>query len=153
MPRIVPAEDRILRVTPTAICGSDLHPHHGLVPDTRIGYAFGHEAVGVIEEVGPEVTAVSVGDRVAVLFDIACGRCFRCVRRNDWLREGANPYDEMGGIYGYSRAGWGWRRWPRRAPSLAASGCATANPPAPCDARGGYARSSVGRARRLDLGA
>lgn len=71
-------DDIILKVTATAICGSDLHLYRGKIPQTEHGDIFGHEFMGVVEEVGPAVTAVSVGDRVVIPFVIACGSCFFC---------------------------------------------------------------------------
>lgn len=77
-PMLVATDDIILRVTATAICGSDLHLYHGKIPETRDGDIFGHEFMGVVEEVGSSVTAVKTGDRVIVPFVIACGDCFFC---------------------------------------------------------------------------
>ncbi|MDB6047985.1 MAG: glutathione-dependent formaldehyde dehydrogenase [Pseudomonas sp.] len=77
-PVIKDADDIILRVTATAICGSDLHLYRGKIPTVEHGDIFGHEFMGVVEEVGPEVTAVSKGDRVVIPFVIACGSCFFC---------------------------------------------------------------------------
>ncbi|MDR8016106.1 zinc-dependent alcohol dehydrogenase [Ectopseudomonas guguanensis] len=77
-PVIEQPDDIILRVTATAICGSDLHLYHGKIPQVKDGDIFGHEFMGVVEEVGPQVTAVSKGDRVIVPFVIACGDCFFC---------------------------------------------------------------------------
>lgn len=71
-------DDIILRVTATAICGSDLHLYRGKIPGTHHGDIFGHEFMGEVVEVGPEVTAVSKGDRVVIPFVIACGECFFC---------------------------------------------------------------------------
>lgn len=71
-------DDIILRVTATAICGSDLHLYRGKIPSTEHGDIFGHEFMGVVEEVGAGVTAVSRGDRVVIPFVIACGSCFFC---------------------------------------------------------------------------
>lgn len=71
-------DDVILRVTATAICGSDLHLYHGKMPMVESGDILGHEFMGIVEEVGSEVTAVQPGDRVVVPFVIACGGCFFC---------------------------------------------------------------------------
>ena len=75
-PTILAADDVLLRVTATAICGSDLHLYHGKIPETKHGDIFGHEFMGVVEEAGPDVTNVAVGDRVVIPFVIACGKCF-----------------------------------------------------------------------------
>ncbi len=104
----VSPEDAIVRVTTAGICGSDLHLYHGLVPDTRVGHTFGHECVGIVEAVGPRVTAVQPGDRVVVPFNIACGRCFYCERKLWASCENSNPYNELGGIYGYSHTTGGF---------------------------------------------
>lgn len=77
-PIIQEPDDIILRVTATAICGSDLHLYRGKIPKTEHGDIFGHEFMGIVEEVGPAVTAVKKGDRVIVPFVIACGDCFFC---------------------------------------------------------------------------
>ena len=72
------ADDILLRVTATAICGSDLHLYRGKIPELHDGDILGHEFMGVVEEIGPEVTNVRVGDRVVIPFVIACGDCFHC---------------------------------------------------------------------------
>ncbi len=77
-PILQDADDIILRVTATAICGSDLHLYHGKIPQTEQGDIFGHEFMGVVEDVGRGVTNVQVGDRVVIPFVIACGSCFFC---------------------------------------------------------------------------
>jgi threonine dehydrogenase-like Zn-dependent dehydrogenase len=77
-PIIQEPDDIILRVTATAICGSDLHLYRGKIPKTEHGDIFGHEFMGIVEEIGPAVTAVKKGDRVIVPFVIACGECFFC---------------------------------------------------------------------------
>ncbi len=77
-PVIEQADDIILRVTATAICGSDLHLYRGKIPKVEHGDIFGHEFMGVVEETGSAVTAVAKGDRVVILFVIACGSCFFC---------------------------------------------------------------------------
>ena len=80
LPRIEHPNDAIVRVTTAAICGSDLHLYHGMMPDTRVGTTFGHEFVGVVHEVGSSVRNLAVGDRVMVPFNIYCGTCFFCAR-------------------------------------------------------------------------
>jgi threonine dehydrogenase-like Zn-dependent dehydrogenase len=77
-PKLEAGEDIILRVTATAICGSDLHIYGGKIPAMEDGDILGHEFMGIVEDVGPEVTNVKKGDRVVIPFVIACGRCFFC---------------------------------------------------------------------------
>lgn len=77
-PILLDADDLILRVTATAICGSDLHLYRGKIPAVELGDIFGHEFMGIVEEVGTGVTAVQPGDRVVIPFVIACGSCFFC---------------------------------------------------------------------------
>ncbi|MFH8573975.1 zinc-dependent alcohol dehydrogenase [Streptomyces sp. NPDC017993] len=77
-PKIVDPTDIIVRVTSTGICGSDLHLYEVLGPYLDPGDILGHEPMGIVEEVGPEVTAVAVGDRVVVPFNISCGTCWMC---------------------------------------------------------------------------
>lgn len=77
-PEIQASDDIILRVTATAICGSDLHLYRGKIPGTHHGDIFGHEFMGEVVEAGTAVTAVSKGDRVVIPFVIACGDCFFC---------------------------------------------------------------------------
>jgi threonine dehydrogenase-like Zn-dependent dehydrogenase len=77
-PEIQEADDIILRVTATAICGSDLHLYRGKIPTVEHGDIFGHEFMGIVEEAGSAVTAVKPGDRVVIPFVIACGSCFFC---------------------------------------------------------------------------
>lgn len=72
-PTIQHPEDAILHITSTAICGSDLHLYHGTVPGMQPGQTLGHEFMGIIEEIGPEVHEVQVGDRVVVPFNVNCG--------------------------------------------------------------------------------
>jgi threonine dehydrogenase-like Zn-dependent dehydrogenase len=78
MPEILHPEDAVVRVTRSCICGSDLHLYNGSVPDTRVGMTFGHEFTGIVEQVGPEVQKLKVGDHVLVPFNIACGKCVFC---------------------------------------------------------------------------
>src|ERR1700753_3605596 len=83
-PEIVNPHDAILRVTRTAICASDLHLYDGYIPTMEAGDILGHEFMGIVEEVGPEVKNLKRGDRVVVPFPIACGHCFFC-------QHGASP--------------------------------------------------------------
>lgn len=79
-PTLEAPDDIILRVTATAICGSDLHLYRGKIPTVEHGDIFGHEFMGIVEETGSAVTAVQRGDRVVIPFVIACGECFFCQR-------------------------------------------------------------------------
>ncbi len=84
-------DDIILRVTATAICGSDLHLYRGNFQGIHHGDIFGHEFMGVVEEAGPLVTKVAVGDRVVIPFVIACGQCFFCKLAKHSACESTNP--------------------------------------------------------------
>jgi len=77
-PRIEQPTDAIVRITSTAICGSDLHLYAKLGPFMREGDVIGHEPMGIVEEVGADVAHIAPGDRVVVPFNISCGRCFMC---------------------------------------------------------------------------
>ncbi|MET8358441.1 zinc-dependent alcohol dehydrogenase [Micromonospora sp. NPDC005171] len=80
-PRIEEPTDAIVKITSTAICGSDLHLYEVLGPYLKPGDVLGHEPMGIVEEVGSEVTGLKPGDRVVVPFNIACGRCWMCSRQ------------------------------------------------------------------------
>lgn len=109
LPRIEHPMDGIVAVRAAAICGSDLHLLHGLVPDTRVGSTMGHEFVGEVVEVGPEATGARVGDRVAVPFNIFCGACWFCQRGLTSSCESTNPATDLAcGIYGYSHSMGGY---------------------------------------------
>lgn len=96
-PRIEGPDDAIVRVSLSAICGSDLHFVHGKAP-MESGESIGHEAVGVVERIGPAVTTVRVGDRVVVSFVISCGSCWFCRNRQTQLCE---DFRNLGaGIFG-----------------------------------------------------
>ena len=90
-PTIRDAEDILLRVTATAICGSDLHLYRGKVPGMKHGDILGHEFMGIVEETGPGVTRVRKGDRVVVPFTISCGDCFFCQKALFAACENTNP--------------------------------------------------------------
>lgn len=90
-PTILTPDDIILRVTATAICGSDLHLYNGKIPELKSGDILGHEFMGVVEEAGPEVSAVRKGDRVVIPFVIACGECFFCTMELYGACETTNP--------------------------------------------------------------
>src|SRR5437868_1324551 len=108
-PIIEHPQDVILRVTRSAICGSDLHLLHGLIADTRVGCTFGHEFVGVVEDTGREVKTLRKGDRVAVPFNISCGTCFYCSRGLTALCENSNPSSDLAsGVFGYSHTTGGY---------------------------------------------
>uniref|UniRef100_A0A942Y9C9 Glutathione-dependent formaldehyde dehydrogenase n=1 Tax=Neobacillus citreus TaxID=2833578 RepID=A0A942Y9C9_9BACI len=108
-PRIEHPNDAVVRVERAAICGSDLHLYHGMMPDTRVGHTFGHEFIGVVEEVGSSVQTLSVGDRVMVPFNIFCGTCWFCARGLFSNCHNVNPNaTAVGGIYGYSHTTGGY---------------------------------------------
>jgi alcohol dehydrogenase len=109
IPAIEHPNDAIVRVTRAAICGSDLHLYHGLMPDTRVGMTFGHEFTGVVHEVGSSVEHLKVGDRVLVPFNICCGSCFFCARGLYSNCHNTNPNaSAVGAIYGYSHTCGGY---------------------------------------------
>ena len=110
-PKIQHPEDVIVRVTSTAICGSDLHIYDGFFPQLR-DQVLGHEFMGIVEETGSNVTRVKKGDRIVVPFPIACGHCFFCTHHSPVNCENSNPehYGPEGdmlkgkgaGLYGYT---------------------------------------------------
>jgi glutathione-independent formaldehyde dehydrogenase len=106
-PRIEEPSDAIVRITTANICGSDLHPYEGRA-DLDEGMVLGHENMGVVEDVGPGVGRIQVGDRVSVPFNLACGTCRNC--NAGWtsacLR--ANPSGDPGAGYGYPKMGPFW---------------------------------------------
>jgi threonine dehydrogenase-like Zn-dependent dehydrogenase len=110
-PKILNSRDAIVRITSTAICGSDLHVYNGFVPTMERGDILGHEFMGEVVETGPGVKSLKTGDRVVVPFPIACGQCGMCRRDLFSLCENSNPNAWMAeklwghspaGIFGYS---------------------------------------------------
>jgi len=110
-PKILNPRDVILKITSTAICGSDLHIYDGYIPTMQPGDIIGHEFMGEVVEVGRDVKNLTIGDRVVVPSVIGCGHCHYCSRSMWSLCDNANPNGFMqealfgyatGGIYGYS---------------------------------------------------
>lgn len=100
-PKIEKADDIIVKVTSTAICGSDLHLFHGMIPNMPHGFVLGHETMGIVEEAGKEVSKVKKGDRVIIPFPVSCGHCWYC-EHDLWSQcDNSNPNGENGGIFGY----------------------------------------------------
>jgi threonine dehydrogenase-like Zn-dependent dehydrogenase len=109
VPHIEHPNDAIVKVQLAAICGSDLHLYHGMMPDTRVGHTFGHEFIGEVVEVGSSVEHLQRGDRVMVPFNIFCGTCFFCARGLYSNCHNVNPNaTAVGGIYGYSHTCGGY---------------------------------------------
>src|SRR4028119_649142 len=109
MPKILHPQDAIVRVTRSCICGSDLHLYNGSVPDTRVGMTFGHEFTGVVEQVGPAVRKLKVGDHVLVPFNIACGKCVFCQQElYGNCHESNSQATAVGAIFGYSHTAGGY---------------------------------------------
>ncbi|HYE10224.1 MAG TPA: zinc-dependent alcohol dehydrogenase [Patescibacteria group bacterium] len=107
-PKIQKPDDIIVKVTSTAICGSDLHLIHGMVPHMPKGFILGHETMGVVVEAGPEVTKVKKGDRVIVPFPVSCGHCWFCEHDLTSQCDNSNPHGEVGAIFGYSETYGGY---------------------------------------------
>ncbi|HEU4963946.1 MAG TPA: zinc-dependent alcohol dehydrogenase [Bacilli bacterium] len=101
-PKIEKRDDVIVKITSTAICGSDLHLLHGNVPNTPEDFIIGHEPMGIVEEVGPEVAHLKKGDRVIVPFTLACGQCWYCEHHLESQCDNSNPHGDAGGYFGYS---------------------------------------------------
>ncbi|HEX4146337.1 MAG TPA: zinc-dependent alcohol dehydrogenase [Pirellulales bacterium] len=110
-PVIVDPSDAIVRITSTAICGSDLHLYDGIMPTMQAGDVVGHEPMGIVVEVGKAVKELKKGDRVVVPFTISCGECWFCQQQLYSLCDVSNPNAEMArkamghspaGLFGYS---------------------------------------------------
>jgi threonine dehydrogenase-like Zn-dependent dehydrogenase len=105
-PKILNGHDAIVRITSTAICGSDLHLYNGFIPAMERGDILGHEFMGEVVEVGPSVRNLRIGDRVVVPFPIACGECSACRRDLFASCENSNPNAWMAEkLFGHSPAG------------------------------------------------
>jgi threonine dehydrogenase-like Zn-dependent dehydrogenase len=110
-PKIINSRDAIVKISSTAICGSDLHLYNGFIPTMKKGDILGHEFMGEVTDVGSDVTNLKVGDRVVVPFPISCGNCNACVQGLFACCENSNPNANMAekffgqsccGIFGYS---------------------------------------------------
>jgi len=105
-PTITAPKDAIVHITHATICGSDLHMYNGDMNQAmRKGLIMGHEAIGIVEEVGSEVKKLKAGDRVIILPVIACGECFYCKKEEYSLCDKTNPSQEMEGLYGHRLSG------------------------------------------------
>jgi S-(hydroxymethyl)glutathione dehydrogenase/alcohol dehydrogenase len=100
--RVEKKDDILVRITSTAICGSDLHLIHGMIQNVQEDYIIGHEPMGIVEEAGPDVTKVKKGDRVVIPFTIACGQCFYCQHQLESQCDNSNDNGEAGAYFGYS---------------------------------------------------
>jgi threonine dehydrogenase-like Zn-dependent dehydrogenase len=104
-PTIQEPTDAIVRITSTAICGSDLHLYEVLGPFLDAGDVLGHEPMGIVQEVGPGVTNLSPGDRVVVPFNISCGHCFMCTRglQSQCETTQVHSYGKGASLFGYTK--------------------------------------------------
>jgi threonine dehydrogenase-like Zn-dependent dehydrogenase len=105
-PQLLNPHDAIIKITRTAICGSDLHLYDGFIPTMEAGDVLGHEFMGIVEEIGKDVTNLRRGDRVVVPFTIACGNCLFCKKKIWAACDNSNPNAHlMEAAYGYSGSG------------------------------------------------
>lgn len=104
-PRIQEPDDIVIRVTSSGLCGSDLHLYEPLAPFMEVGDVVGHEPIGVVEEVGPDVSSLRRGDRVVVPFNLSCGRCWMCARGLQSQCETTQNVEQGTGasLFGYSK--------------------------------------------------
>jgi S-(hydroxymethyl)glutathione dehydrogenase/alcohol dehydrogenase len=107
-PSIKNADDIIVKITTSAICGSDLHLIHAMIPNTPTDFVIGHEPMGIVEEIGPEVTNLKKGDRVIIPFNVSCGHCWYCTHDLTSQCDHSNPHGEMGGFFGYTETTGGY---------------------------------------------
>ncbi|KAG0274475.1 hypothetical protein BGZ95_009732 [Linnemannia exigua] len=104
-PEITDDEDVLLRVTASTVCGSDLHLFHGEIMQLKPDDILGHECAGIVEKVGSSVTAVKPGDRVVAAFNVACGRCQFCLKKQFTACDCTNNSSVMEKLYGHRTAG------------------------------------------------
>ncbi len=107
-PTIKNSDDIIVKITSSAICGSDLHLIHGMIPNTPTDFVIGHEPMGVVEEIGPDVRNLKKGDRVIIPFNVSCGTCWYCNHDLTSQCDNSNPHGDMGGFFGYSETTGGY---------------------------------------------
>ncbi|GGD01989.1 glutathione-dependent formaldehyde dehydrogenase [Thalassobacillus devorans] len=100
-PSIQQPDDMIVKITASGICGSDLHLYKGGIEPEQ-DYIVGHEPMGIVEEVGPEVKNLKKGDRVVIPFNIGCGECFFCKNQMESQCDNSNPHGEIGGLFGFT---------------------------------------------------
>ncbi|WP_181347556.1 alcohol dehydrogenase catalytic domain-containing protein [Thalassobacillus sp. CUG 92003] len=101
-PKIETGDDMIVRITSTGICGSDLHLYKNGIPMAE-DYIIGHEPMGIVEEVGPDVKQVKKGDRVVIPFNVGCGECHYCKNQMESQCDYSNPHADNGSLFGYSK--------------------------------------------------
>ena len=103
-PRVQRPTDAVVRVTATALCGSDLHLYANLIPGMKPGDILGHEVVGIVTDTGADVRNLYVGDRVVVPFNIACGTCFYCAQglQSQCERTQNARWHRGGSLFGYT---------------------------------------------------
>lgn len=110
-PQIINQSDVIIKITSTAICGSDLHLYDGVIPTMEKGDILGHEFMGEVVDIGKGISKLKVGDKVVVPFNISCGHCFHCGLQEYSLCDNSNPKPDTadlayghggGGLFGYS---------------------------------------------------
>ena len=108
-PSLINDRDAIIKITSTAICGSDLHIYDGFIPMMQKGDILGHEFMGEVVDVGSGVGNLKRGDRVIIPFTIACGHCFFCEQTLFSLCDNSNPNAQLAEkLYGYTASGTVW---------------------------------------------